>query len=121
MVDVVFDSTIVIDYLNGVAAAKKEFSLYSERAISQMTWIEVMVGASGDLEASARNVLARFQIIALDQAISERAVAIRREHRIRLPDAIILATAQSFGATLVTRNTKDFRPGTPGIRIPYRI
>lgn len=51
--------------------------------------------------------------------IAERAVAIRREHRMRLPDAIIWASAQSQGALLVTRNSNDFPPEEPGVRVPY--
>ena len=52
--------------------------------------------------------------------VTEQAVALRREHRIRLPDAIIWATARASGALLVTRNTKDFPANDPGIRVPYQ-
>jgi predicted nucleic acid-binding protein len=49
-----------------------------------------------------------------------RAAALRRERpRLKLPDAIILATAQTRGRVLVTRNTKDFPAEMPGIRVPY--
>lgn len=46
-----FDSTILIDYLNGIAAAKKEFQRYESRAISVVIWMEVMAG--GELQADA--------------------------------------------------------------------
>jgi predicted nucleic acid-binding protein len=36
-------------------------------------------------------------------------------------DAIILATAQSRGRVLITRNTKDFPAEMPGIRVPYTL
>lgn len=49
------------------------------------------------------------------------AVQIRRAQRIRLPDAIIWATAQVNNAVLVTRNTKDFPPDQEGIRLPYTL
>lgn len=39
----------------------------------------------------------------------------------RLPDAIIWASAQSQGALLVTRNSNDYPPEEPGIRVPYRL
>ena len=38
---------------------------------------------------------------------------------LKSPDAIILATAQIRGRTLVTRNSKDFQADMPGIRVPY--
>jgi predicted nucleic acid-binding protein len=41
--------------------------------------------------------------------------------RLRLPDAIILATAQVEGCNLLTRNTRDFSPSWPEIRVPYSI
>jgi predicted nucleic acid-binding protein len=37
----------------------------------------------------------------------------------RLPDAIILATARAESALLVTRNTKDFPRDDPASRVPY--
>jgi hypothetical protein len=51
--------------------------------------------------------------------IAERAVALRRARRVKLPDALIWATAETQGALLVTRNTKDFPADAPGIRVPY--
>jgi predicted nucleic acid-binding protein len=60
-------------------------------------------------------------VIDLDRAIAERAVAIRREKRIRLPDAIIWATAQIHSLLLVSRNTRDFPANDPGVRVPYLL
>ena len=61
-----------------------------------------------------------FDVIALDGSIAESAVRLRQEHRIKLPDAIIWASAEVHAMLLVTRNTKDFPAGDPGTRIPYR-
>jgi hypothetical protein len=38
----------------------------------------------------------------------------------KLPDAIILATAQMHRYELVTRSTKDFA-GIPGVTTPYHL
>jgi len=59
--------------------------------------------------------------VPLDLAVAEKAVEIRRAYRIRLPDAVIWATAQVNDAVLVTRNTKDFDPAWEGIRVPYTL
>jgi predicted nucleic acid-binding protein len=48
-------------------------------------------------------------------------VLIRRAAKISVPDAIILATAQTENLMLVTRNTKDFAADAAGIRVPYRL
>ncbi len=116
-----FDSNVLIDYLNGIAAAKAELARYETPAISVITWIEVLVGASAKAEPETRGFLSNFEKIEVNDAISERAVAIRRTTGLRIPDAIILATAQTENLLLVTRNSKDFGPSSPGIRIPYRL
>jgi len=41
-----FDTNIVIDLLAGHPEALAEASLYSEVAISRITWMEVLVGTS---------------------------------------------------------------------------
>ena len=116
-----FDSNILIDYLNGIAAAKIELARYENPAISVITWIEVLVGASSKTESTTRKFLSNFDRIEVTGAISERAVAIRRDMGLRIPDAIVLATAKTENLLLVTRNSKDFGPASPGIRIPYRL
>jgi predicted nucleic acid-binding protein len=66
--------------------------------------------------------LDRFGLDEIDDEISHRAAALRRERpRLKSPDAIILATAQIRGRILVTRNTRDFPASMPGIRIPYTL
>jgi predicted nucleic acid-binding protein len=121
MVKALFDTNILVDYLNAVPEARNEFQRYEEKAISIITWMEVMVGADGDLEAPTRHFLNSFDVVAVDEQIAERAVGLRRSHRIKLPDAIIWATAQANAMLFVTRNTKDFPDNDPGVRAPYRL
>ena len=116
-----FDTNILVDYLNGVDAAKTELARYERPAISIISWIEVLAGTNSDVEADTRNFLATFERIELGEAIADRAVALRRSAKMRVPDAIILATARVENLVLVTRNTKDFPADAPGIRVPYRI
>ena len=61
-----------------------------------------------------------FRVVEITRAIARDAVEIRQATRIRLPDALIWASARHESALLVTRNTKDFPADEPGIRIPYR-
>jgi predicted nucleic acid-binding protein len=121
MVRALFDTNILIDYLSGVDAADKELSRYTSKAISAITWMEVLVGAKPEEEAALKTWLRTFEVIGLDGTIAERAVMIRREKRIRLPDAIIQATAQVHSLLLVSRNTRDFPEDDPSVRIPYRL
>lgn len=119
MVGALFDTNILIDNLNAVQQAREEIGRFENRAISIITWMEVMVGAKADLVEPTRHFLEGFRVIQVDDEIANRAVDLRRGHRIKLPDAIIWASAQITGRLLVTRNTKDFPPGDAGIREPY--
>jgi predicted nucleic acid-binding protein len=121
MVGALFDTNILIDHLNAVPQARAEIARYDDRAISIVTWMEVMVGASEEVADLTRRFLDGFAVVALDDRIAERAVALRRAQRIKLPDAVIWATAQIAGRLLVTRNTKDFPINDPGIREPYAL
>lgn len=85
-----------------------------------MAWIEVLSKGTDVMVRDAEAFLGRFGLDEIDNEISHRAAALRRERpRLKSPDAIILATAQIRGRVLITRNTKDFPAAMPGIRVPY--
>jgi predicted nucleic acid-binding protein len=121
MVSALFDTNILIDYLNGVEQAKTELERCDDKAISLITWMEVMVGATPETEAVLRRFLCAFTRLPIDESVSNLAVTLRKKHRIKLPDAIVWATAQVNKRILVTRNTKDFPADEPGVRVPYRV
>ncbi len=121
MVKALFDTNILIDFLNGIPQARGELSHYTDRSISIVTWMEVMVGADPAVFEETAQFLTSFRVVPVDTDIAARAVQLRKSHRIKLPDAIIWATAQAGGMLLVTRNIKDFPQGDPAVRLPYRI
>ena len=121
MVSALFDTNILIDYLNGVEAARTELGRYSDKAISLITWMEVMVGATPETEEIVRGFLDGFINLPVDEQVSRAAVTLRRKHKIRLPYAIVWATAQVNKRILVTRTTKDFSHNEPGVRVPYHL
>ncbi len=47
-------------------------------------------------------------VLPLNEPFIERTIAIRGRYKIKLPDAIIAATALEYALTLVTRNVADF-------------
>jgi predicted nucleic acid-binding protein len=51
--------------------------------------------------------------------VAEQSFALRRQRKIKLPDAIIEATARVNDRILMTRNTRDFPAEESGISIPY--
>jgi len=117
-----FDTNILIDHLNGIDLATREIRRSRDRAISVITWIEVMTGAeTADEEAVLRAFLANFRLLEITREVADHAALLRRKKRIKLPDAIILATAEVAGRELLTRNVKDFPAGTRGVKIPYTL
>lgn len=119
---VLFDTNILIDYLNGIEKARTEIERHEQRLVSVVTWMEVLAGARDEAEEDVIDMFLRdFRIVDLTRRIARDAVEIRRTRRIRLPDAIVWASARAESALLVTRNTKDFPKDDPGLRVPYVI
>ena len=118
----VLDTNILIDYLNGVQYSAKEIGIYKTKVISVITHIEILVGAkTSEEESIIRSFLSTFQIQPLSTEIAEEAVRLRKQHCLKIPDAIVYATAKTKGCLLVSRNTKDFKTEWPDIRVPYQI
>ena len=119
-INALFDTNILIDYLIGREEAQREFERYTRRAVSIVTWMELQIGSRSADEADVIDLFLReFLVIEITRQVARRAIDIRRRTGVRLPDAIIWATAQAESAVLVTRNTKDFPADDPAIRVPY--
>ncbi len=117
-----FDTNILIDYLNGRPEARIEIERSQQRYISIITWMELLAGVQDDAEEDVVDMFLReFRVVDLTRRIARDAMAIRRTRQIKLLDAMIWASAQVESALLVTRNTKDFPEGELGIRVPYAL
>lgn len=119
-----FDSNVIIDALRGFRQAHLELRRARESGarpwISRLVWIEVMSKGSGEGLRRTEYFLTGFGIDEIDGETGIRAALLRRERpRLKLPDAVILASALTRGRILVTRNVKDFPAEMPGIRVPY--
>ena len=115
------DSDILLDFLDGYAGAAEEIVRYRECCVSIISWMEVLAGARSQADEDLRRgFLAHFRLVPLTPPVAEEAVKLRREYRLRLPDAIIWASALSEKCLLVSRNTKDFPADQASVRFPYR-
>lgn len=111
MADVLVDTDVFINHLRGAAELKPRRHRVH---YSVITRAELFAGNSAsDLFTQ---LLAPFREVAVDRPIAERAGRVRRETGIRLPDALIAATALERGLDLATRNTRDFEP-VRGLRL----
>jgi predicted nucleic acid-binding protein len=121
MSDPFFDTNILIDWLFSRGGAEAELGSYERHRISRIVWAELLAGETPDERPTLIEYLKRFQVIEVDEPIAASAADFRQRTRVKLLDSLIYATARHHGALLITRNTKDFPPGTPGIRVPYTL
>ncbi|MDE8653239.1 type II toxin-antitoxin system VapC family toxin [Novosphingobium album (ex Liu et al. 2023)] len=121
MSDPFFDTNILIDWLRDHPQAAFELGRYPSHRISRIVWTEILAGEPIETRETIQQLIAPFEVVEIDGRIASAAADIRYRMRIKLLDALILATAQVNGAILVTRNTKDFPANMPGIRIPYTL
>ena len=108
------DTNILIYYFNGdmddVVRNKVSKLMRESFQISVISQMEFL-GFPFNLQErqKAGHFMACAMIRSLSDEIVQRVIEIRQENRIKLPDAIIAATALQNSAILVTRNTKDFK------------
>lgn len=120
-----FDSNVLIDALNGVEGAQAAIGEVDDRWISRLTWIEVLSKVADEKRPVTELMLSAFRIDEVTLPIATRAAELRNRsggrRRLKLPDAVILASAQVNGRTLVTGAIKDFPPDLAGIHVPYTL
>jgi toxin FitB len=109
--DFLVDTDVFIDHLRGAT----EFDPKGHRVhYSVVTRAELFAGNTAT--ELVNTLLAPFREISIGRALAERAGRVRRETDIRLPDALIAATAIEHKLSLVTRNRTDFKK-VSGLRI----
>jgi hypothetical protein len=92
---------------------------YDDLFVSVVAYMEVFGyrDLGGEEELALKELLKQTPILQTDMEIANYVVAYRRQRRIKLPDAIILATARTLGADLMTKNTDDFRGIDEAVRL----
>jgi len=102
--DVLVDTDVLIDHLRGVRRFEPGTDVVR---YSVVTRAELYAGR-GTEEARVDTLLAALVELPVGRSIAERAGRLRRERGLRLPDALIAATALEFDLRLMTRNRRDF-------------
>ena len=84
--------------------------------------MELLCGAKDSSEKQAvETLLSGMQRVDFDEKVARRAVELWQSLRLKLPDAVVLASAEEEGCILVTRNTRDFPADDPRVRFPYSV
>jgi hypothetical protein len=114
---VVIDTDILIDISHKADKAisyLESLETNYQLAISLITQMELFVGCRNKQELAVLDkFLKRFQIIKLNEPISNIAVDLLRQYRLShgllIPDALIASTALYSNMNLATKNQRDYR------------
>ena len=115
------DTNVVIDFLNGRSGLEwlGDKLAEAEYFTSVITRMELL--SFGRLTAEAEQLVKDFldnlTVIALDDRIEHAAIALRRAARLKLPDAIVAATAWAGGLALLTSDQQMLNLSWPGLEI----
>lgn len=104
------DSNIIIYHLNNEELATLFLLNHKNQcAISQITYIEVLsFPFTPEQEKDVKELLDGFEIIDVNREVAIQATRNRKVKKIKVPDNIIVSTAQMNDLILVTRNIDDF-------------
>jgi predicted nucleic acid-binding protein len=116
------DTNILIDVLRGEAPALawlEQQQQQQQPRISVISWIEVLAGCREGESGLVQAWLDTFPRLPLDDAIALESVRLRQRHGLKIPDAVILATARCADLSLATRNSRVFPLALGGVLHPY--
>lgn len=110
MAVIILDSNILVYLSKGLLKAEDVFQQPKKYCISVISYIELL--SYQHLTTSEVSFLTRLykklNIIYLDEALAEETIRIRKTYKLKLPDAVIAATASINNALLIS-NDKDFQ------------
>ena len=118
------DTDVLVDFLRGRSDAVAFLEGRSESLyVSAISVAELFAGARDDADARALDTfLQAFEVVPVDAPVATAGGRLRGRfgpsHGTGLADAIIAASAESFGVRLVTRNRKHY-PMVRNIFVPY--
>jgi predicted nucleic acid-binding protein len=124
---VLVDTDILIDVGRGdpnAVAYLEDLESQNSVGISVVTQMELLVGCANKREQRAvERFIRRFTIFSLSEAISDEAVFLLQKyklsHGLLIADALIAATTIVQGASLASKNQKDYRFIADLALLPY--
>ena len=105
----IFDSNVLI-YLSKYKLDPQKI-LQKNAAISVITKIEALGYAFANIEEHnlLKAICSELEVVPLTDTISEETIKLRARYKVKLPDAIIYATALVRRVPLLTNNIADFK------------
>ncbi len=108
----VLDSNVIIFASKQIIDSQKLLAAYDEFYVSIITYMEVYAYdfTNADEKSFIDELFANLKIVEINRAIADLAILYRKNKtkKIKLPDAIILATTKYLNADLLTDDYDDF-------------
>ncbi len=123
----IIDTDIIIYVGRGIAEAVdclQVLELNSRLSISIVTQMELIVGCANKVELQTlERFLQQFEVIRIDQPISDKAVELLQLHRLShgllIADSLIAAKAIMWKPPFITKNKRDYRFIQTSNLLPY--
>lgn len=102
---IVLDTNVALYYLGGRLINPLPAGQYF---VSVITEIELLSypSLSSDQEVLIGDFLTNVTVVGLDSNIKDLAIVLRKTYRLKLPDAVVAATAKFLNAMLLTNDIK---------------
>jgi len=105
------DSNVIIDASKGIVSVQDIVANYDDLFTSIICYVETLGYKFADETEKkiVKQILENIEIIELNRDIADIAIEYRKNNKIKLPDALVLASAKYLNADLLTSNVSDFQ------------
>ncbi|NER19476.1 MAG: type II toxin-antitoxin system VapC family toxin [Symploca sp. SIO1C2] len=102
---ILLDTNVVLYYLGNRLTSTLPIGKYLVSVITEMELLSYPSMSESE-ELIVRDFLDKITVVGLNNKIKELAIAFRKNYKLKLPDAIVAATAKSLNANLLTNDLK---------------
>ncbi|MCA3240000.1 MAG: VapC toxin family PIN domain ribonuclease [Rubrivivax sp.] len=121
MPSALIDTGVLYDYLMGDSRARQALAPYPHRAISVVSWLELMARCPPGLIEPTRAFLRGFERLSVSESIADEALRlVRLRPGLPLPRATVWASAVVNQLPWVTADPDHVLASDPGVRLAYR-
>ncbi|MBP0012277.1 MAG: type II toxin-antitoxin system VapC family toxin [Roseofilum sp. SBFL] len=102
---ILLDTNVVLYYLGNRLRDPLPMGKYLVSVITEIELLSYPTISKSE-ELIVRDFLDKITVVGLTNNIKELGISFRKKHRLKLPDAIVAATAKSLNANLLTNDLK---------------
>ncbi len=115
----VLDSNVIIDASKGIVSTQEIVNEYDYLYTSIISYVETKGYNYSDNEEKeiVTQILNSVEIVDVNKEIADIAIEYRKIKKIKLPDALVLATAKHLNADLLTSDVADFQNIDKSVKI----